>query len=232
MDDKRLAEILAERLGDVLAEMNISNKELCKLAKNRGYLLNESLISDILNPDRFKKPRLPKYDKIVAIADSLKISADFLMGLSKIKSLKLDYRVTGSLTGLSDNSIHILENWTETVQYIDKNGVIFDKVEITKAPEELNQIIESKCLHKLIHQIKALHYLTNDTHQIDYPRIKNPYIGPSKVKTLKQELPSDSVRNYLLFDVQKSFTELIDRENLFIEKDEIRYATQSDIDDF
>lgn len=89
-----------ERLGDLIAN---NKTNATALAKEAG--LQQSAISDYLNKDR-----APDCGTIYALARHFHVSADYLLGLSSIKSPFADTQAIIGHTGLSEENVQLLES--------------------------------------------------------------------------------------------------------------------------
>lgn len=94
----------AERLDELLHEAGSSATEI---AKKIG--VSPSLLSEVRNTDEFtKKPRTISSDTLVKLCNYFHVSADYLLGVSEIRSLDADIQKVHVITGLSEAAINSL----------------------------------------------------------------------------------------------------------------------------
>jgi len=223
-------ELVAERLEDLRKPegKTISLKQLSKEIEDKtGIYISATQLNKYENPE---KSDIMNVENLIAISDYYEVSYEYLLGKSDAKKRKnIDIH---ERTGLSDDAISKFENWNESVDYMDfDSGKITTKDVNTKAPDELNKMIESSHFRELIDYIRALNYTDNYDFE-KYPQLKNRTIGPYKINILKEELGRNNTRNYIVYLIQLTIKELVDKliPNTPIADDTLN-ATQADFKD-
>ena len=99
-----------ERLGDLLAERGISQ---AKLAKETGII--QSAISGYIagkridtEDDTTREYRAPDCGSLIALSNYFGVSADYLLGLSKVKTTDNSIQAACNVTGLSEQATKYL----------------------------------------------------------------------------------------------------------------------------
>ena len=83
----------------------------------------------------------------------------------------------------------------------------------------------------MIAYIRSLRYIANGGG--DGIKIKNSVLGPAKVKALKDEIGKNETREYIMFLIMNTFRDMVNEIIPFTPvEDEVRQATQADMDDF
>lgn len=208
----RMSGYLADNLADLIKKRGLTIKQLCQAAEKKGYKLTESQISNILNPnspsnDNDNNIRIPRYSALYGIAEVLEVSVDYLIGRTKIETIDRDKRIVEAMTGLSDKSIEILENWTESISS-SNNGVHSGKLDKIP-PNELNTIIENPNFTKMIYFMRSLSNLDEHSEKSNDSEVLNPILSGPRVEALKSQLGPNLTREFIIDQAVKAYRDLI-----------------------
>lgn len=140
-------------LGEKLKDERISKKKTIKeVCSEIG--ISEGILSDYEN-DKKK----PGADALAALASFYNVSVDYLLGLSKVKSLNLTTQSLSKITGLSEEAIETLRT--------------FSKIEDIKSPMIfINSLLEDpKTIYIITLMVNELLY-SNDDELTDAERLR------------------------------------------------------------
>jgi len=154
----RIQEIFSIRLNNLLTEREITQTKIAEdLKVSTGY------ISKLRNGHS-----MPKSYELVAICDYLNVSSDYLLGLSNVKTQKLDIKAMCEKTGLSENAItNLMIQNIENIYYDhynpNKKEVKFKahskektKTQLDVAINAMNVIFESPLLTNFLFTLGGL----------------------------------------------------------------------------
>lgn len=173
--------------------------------------------------------REPNSEVLIKIADFYNVSIDYLLGLTDIKSIDEDLKVTCKYTGLSEKAamfIHHLNKKDVNNQY--------EAINLENMLNSLNILLSSDCIEKFL--IDLFHYLFIDFEHDDkmalIAKIKsdtseqeNELIFTTKVlewaalyelQECFQQLKTN-MANYVIYDIEKAF---IDEYNMVVTESE------------
>lgn len=172
----------------------------------------------------------PDIDVFLKIADYFNVSFEYLLGRSQAKTkenVDINERI-----GLSDKAINKLENWNEAINVKTPEGMMVEVIKNTKAPNELNKIIENDHFAALLYYIRSLKYINDEVPDLTLEQnMKNPILDKSTMNSLKSEIGKNETRGYIMFLIEKTFREIVEEIEPWSPIDEKRKATQADIDD-
>jgi transcriptional regulator with XRE-family HTH domain len=169
----------------------------------------------------------PDIETFVKIADFFGVNYGYLLGKSGAEDK--DNHNAVEQTGLSEKAVKKLKSWHELVEEEQTDGVRTTKSINTKAPEEISRLIESKHLPQLIAYIRALGYVSGKS-----SKFKNIILGPNRVKEFERYFGKNAAWAFIMSEfVEKTFRKIVNEIVPFTPvKDEVRQATQADMDDF
>ena len=218
-------DLTAERLWDLRKDRSLSLAKLSKgIEEKTGVYISATQLQKYEDTDR---PDIMNVKNLVAIADFYEVSYDYLLGYSEDK--EREYHSATEQTGLSEKAVKKLASWHESVEEKQADGVRVTRSINTNAPEEISRLIESKHLSELIAYIRALGYISGKS-----SKFKNIILGPNRVKELERYFGENAARTFVMSEfVEKTFRKIVDEIVPFTPvEDEVRQATQADMDDF
>lgn len=151
---------LSERLDDLMKEKGITAKELKDITG-----ISQSTISDIING----KPRNPGIDVIIKLSHYFKVSSDYLLGLSPLKSPKEEYKTINKITGLNDGAINFLS------QFKDENHI-----------DTMNNFLSSYSFYDLIEHLLNIK-ATRTKIREEYEKRESDY-KPEEIERLRKDI--------------------------------------------
>ncbi len=226
--------LVTERLGDLRKDRALSYMKLSEgILEKTGVYISATQLQKYESTEKVTKSGAIKevtdimnVVNMIAIADYYEVSYDYLLGYSD--SHKREHHDINKKTGLSEKAIEKLETWNELVDFRCMNGMMATRFVDTKAPEEISRIVESKQLSSLIAYIRSLKYVAGG----DDGNVKNSRLGPSKIKTLKNEIGVNATREYIMFLIMNTFRDIVNEIAPFTPiENEVRRATPSDMED-
>lgn len=155
--EKKCLYSLGTRLNKALVNKDISQEEFCKKIG-----VSEGALSNYRNGKR-----LPDTYVLAKIANELKTSIDYLLGITNLESSNDDYRIIHQLTGLSDESITLLKSYNDLIKN-EKIPQVF-KDEATRSHKAIDFLIQSEDTTGIFSYIAS--YLW-DTYQTNTEPIK------------------------------------------------------------
>ncbi len=201
------------RLRQLMAETGTTQEELAEAVGVQRQTISKYASGQ-------NTPDIEKFEKI---ADFFGVSFDYLLGRSDAKHRENQSVVEE--TGLSEEVVNRLKNWHEKRTETDKNGVLAEVLEHTKAPRELSLIIESKHIGELVSQIRALRYMAGEEGLVLLGELDE-----KTVENLKDKMGPSTAREYIMFRATNTFQKMLDDIAPYAQMEEVRPATQADID--
>lgn len=223
-------ELVAERLED-LRKPGGKTIPLQKLSEEIQEKTGVYISATQLNKyENVEKTDVMNVVNLIAISDYYNVSYDYLLGRSNSK-IRENEDINERI-GLSDKAINKLENWNEAINVKTSEGMTVEVIKNTKAPNELNKIIESDHFTALLYYIRSLKYINDEGLGLTLEQnMKNPILGKSKINSLKSEIGKNATREYIMFLIEKTFRKIVEEIEPWSPVDERRKATQADIDD-
>ena len=120
MDKNDIKLVIGQRIGELLAQNGILQKDL---AKHLGVKPN--IISYY-----FTGERVPNIEMIVKIAQFFNVTTDYLLGLSNVKGHDADFHAISNYTGLSDRAINLLHQEKEIFEKSGKSSCAINATNI------------------------------------------------------------------------------------------------------
>lgn len=132
------------------AAMELRGKSQANLAKDSG--LSAQTISYYFNGDR-----LPNTDVVKKLAETLEVSADYLLGIAKYPSADMNIQKMSDRLGLSDKSLYALQGLVDIIHgAYDEN---ISKNEARAYLDIFNTLIEDNNYLDLFADIKRYNYI-------------------------------------------------------------------------
>ncbi len=148
---EKTRKIIGCRINELLAINDVKQKELAA-----HLSVSDNIVSYFV-----KGARVPNTEQIIKIANFFNVSADYLLGLTDVKSTDTDLKMIGDYTGLSEECIEKLHiQQLEFSSRISKMKHNPTHTNIDKALTETNSI-QSEFVSALINEItpSAISYL-------------------------------------------------------------------------
>ncbi|MDI3537685.1 MAG: hypothetical protein PWP30_2167 [Eubacteriaceae bacterium] len=153
MEEYEFTNVFKDRLKELIENSKYNQREV---AEEIG--ISKQTISFYVNGKR-----LPDIDTVYKLCKFFKISSDYLLGLSDIKSMDIDIKEMSKETGLNDDSIERLKSLNKLIKVtrdVNKKSSLeyCDRIKGEIKEELINEIVKS---HKLdnIDFLTVLNYL-------------------------------------------------------------------------
>lgn len=156
--DIKTKEKIGQRINAALAERNVKQKEL---AKHLG-------IQDNTVSYWCKGERTPNTEQIINISELLNVSADYLLGLSEVKTTDKDIQFVCDYTGLSDKAVKMLNRCASAVDDDDDSMKFFMSM-----CRIINHVLESHYFYTAIENYNSFLELWKSIVDRFYPKAKD-----------------------------------------------------------
>lgn len=225
---KEAKAIITERIGKLLDEKNVKQKELAKILG-----ITDNTVSYYVSGKR-----TPNIDQIIKIANYFNISTDYLLGLTPVETNNVDLKKICEYTGLTEKSVERLRQF--------ENG-IYSAFKVTQF---INSFIENDCVALISRSVQVAKKLS-ETIEIHGAPLKFKSKDAlkqysEKLQIIKKELfdlcgdyfgvmSADEKINFEIYNIQQTFINFIysilpdikesdkiqDEENTYITKEEL-----------
>ena len=190
MDSNADLSTTGKRIEYLRREKELSQQQLAEQLSIKRELLN------MIEADS----RPPNIDMVKSLAKILGTTADFLLCLSDASTTNTDMRYITDTTGLSEQVVTYLANYTVEVERRTADGMRVYGIEKAKLPDEVNQIILSPFFNMLFTHVWLLNNLRRDDK-----------FFPSNLKMLRNLMSVQGFRKYLINNVQNILVQFLDK---------------------
>lgn len=191
---------LGERLEDLIKETGKSYRTISKELKDKyDFSISAGTISKLISNEEYNNP---KAETIIYLSKYFGVSADYLLGLSNVKTTDTNLQAVCNFTGLDTSSVDLILK--------------------AKNKKELDSLIESGILFILSAELSD--YKKASKEFIDVYEDKTP-IPKGKTKDKLLEKYSDKM-DRALFNASREVTKLFERNNEKFIKEQDKYLEE------
>lgn len=206
-DEKVSLEKFANRLNEELQIQNISQEELAE-----DIHISTGALSNYRTGNRFPDARI-----LVALSEKLKVSLDYLFGITDLKSTDIEDKVINEKTSLNDESIKVLAGYTESINYNGDNELyqVFKEVSMDRL-KAINYLIQKEDTTWIFSDIAGYLWLDYKPEN-EIPALTNSDSGTIELaienRKYKREFETKDLNRIPIIKIEEKLIELKLEEN-------------------
>jgi len=200
----------SERLEDTRRKRGLSQGQLCKLAfETTGIKVASTSISgyENLNPIATGFKKFPTAEKLAALAKTLEVTCDYLLGLSDIPTPDIDAQAAGKEYGLNETALAALSDMPISEEPFGRENVIASskRADTMTYRKIINLLVSTPEGRNALEKLACYFFATPDQHtQNGLAAFVLPWeTGESQTYLKSVMLSEDDMREYILILVNR-----------------------------